>query len=107
VATGNKSGKKVYRAPRTGERRKHRKPLRIDRLPAQVKSTIIEARAAGETWKNTAAMASAASGLRLSPSVVQRWHDLRVEQPRNTGDIAPLLREILDLLKSRLPAVQS
>jgi hypothetical protein len=95
-----------YRHPRVGEKRQSRKPLRIDKLPAEVKSTIIDARANGMTWKETAHAASAKAGCTLPPTTVHRWYDLRVAQPQNgIGVIAPLLREIIDLLKSRLPAV--
>jgi hypothetical protein len=95
-----------YRHPRVGEKRQSRKPLRIDKLPAEVKAVIIESRATGMTWQETAEAASVKAGQRLSHTTVQRWYDLRVEQPQNgIGVIAPLLREIIDLLKSRLPAV--
>lgn len=95
-----------YRRPRTGEQRKHRMPLRIDRLSAEVKAVIVESRASGMTWLKTAEAASAKAGQRLSHTTVQRWYDLRVEQPQNDASaIVPLLREIVDLLKSRLPAV--
>ncbi|MFL6313886.1 MAG: hypothetical protein ACJ71W_17450 [Terriglobales bacterium] len=83
-------------------------PLRIDKLPAEVKSAIIDARAEGRTWKETAHAASAIAGCTLHASMVQRWYDLRIEQPQNDASaIAPLLREIIDLLKSRLPAVNA
>ncbi|HWF02271.1 MAG TPA: hypothetical protein VHA06_01215 [Candidatus Angelobacter sp.] len=96
------------RHPRIGEKRKHRKPLRIDSLTADVKETIVAARCAGMTWAKTAEVASAKAGVRLSHSSVQRWHDLRIEQPlKDAGDVAPLLREIIALLKSRLPAVNA
>lgn len=95
-----------YRKPRIGEKRTHRMPLRIDRLPAEVKAVIVESRAAGLSWIKTAEAASAKAGQHLAPTTVQRWHDLRIEQPQSTvAAIVPLLREIIDLLKSRLPAV--
>lgn len=105
AATLDKGG---YRNPRVGEKRKHRKPLRIDRLSAEVKATIIAARHDGMTWEQTAIAASAKAGMRLPHSTVQRWYDLRVEQANNgIGAIVPLLREIIDTLKSRLPAVKA
>jgi hypothetical protein len=105
AAKSKEGANEAYRRPRVGEKRKHRKPLRIDRLSAEVKGTIIAARRDGMTWEQTALAASAKAGIHLSHSTVQRWYDLRVEQSRHDAAIAPLLREIIDLLKSRLPAV--
>lgn len=92
---------KSYRRPRTRQPRQSQKPLRIDRLPQEVKDAIIAARASGETWKQISRMASAAAGLHLPPSSLQRWYDLRIEQqPTSLA-----LREIIALLKSILKAV--
>lgn len=91
-----------YFHPRTGEKRKHIQPLRIDRLGSAVKDAIIAARASGEAWARVAEMASAAAGQKLSRTSVQRWYDLRIEQ-QSTG---AALREIIELLKSILKAVQ-
>jgi hypothetical protein len=91
-----------YRHPRTGQKRQSIVPLRIDRLSQDIKDAIINARAAGETWKRIAEMASAASGQRLPMTTVCRWYDLRVTQ-QNTND---LLREVIRLLKSISTAVQ-
>lgn len=91
-----------YRHPRTGEKRRARHPLRIDRLSQDVKDVIIKARAAGESWEHIAAIASAAAGQKLPRTSVQRWHDLRIEQ-QTTGEA---LREVIELLKSILSAVQ-
>jgi hypothetical protein len=105
---GAKRQNKSYRSPRLGERRKHRKPLRIDKLSPEVKEAIISARASGLTWKETASAASGKAGLHLSASTVQRWHDLRIEQPAN--EIATTnksLGEIIRILKSILSAVQA
>lgn len=101
MARQSTSRNKGYRQPRTGEPRKHRHPLRIDRLPEAVKEVIIAARAAGETWKRIAEMASAAAGISLPRTTIQRWYDLRIEQ-QSTG---AALREIIALLKSILQAV--
>jgi transcriptional regulator with XRE-family HTH domain len=101
IAYTRKSGKHRpgYRSPRTGEKRQHRMPLRIDRLPAEVKDAIIDARAAGQTWRQAAEAASTKAGQRLSTSLVQRWYDLRVEQPSKDAiskdKIVSLLEEIL------------
>lgn len=92
----------AYRHPRTGQRRASRRPLWIDRLPQEVRDVIVAARAEGKTWKQTAQLASEKSRCTLPVTTLQRWYDLRIEQQSN---IAPLLREIIDLLKSRLPAV--
>lgn len=100
----SEGSEQAYRHPRTGEQRKYRMPLRIDRLPAQVKQAIIAARAGGETWKATAALASSAAGVSLSPSVCQRWYDLRVEQKDSA---VPLLRKIISLLEQLLQAVRA
>ena len=103
MAKASTSRKNGYRPPRTGELRKSRKPLRIDRLPQSVKDVIISARAAGETWQRTAEMASSAAGQRLPETTVQRWHDLRIDQQ----SMSAALREIIGLLKSILEAVRS
>jgi hypothetical protein len=76
-------------------------PLRFDRLPRDVKECIIAAREAGETWKRIEEMASAAAGIHLPSSSLQRWYDLRVEQ-QSPG---AALREIIALLNSILKAV--
>jgi hypothetical protein len=93
-----------YRHPRTGEKRRRRHPLLIDRLSQDVKDVIVAARAAGETWKHTAEMASAAAGKRLSQTSVQRWYDLRIEQPEREAAIP--LRRIVALLEDILSAVR-
>lgn len=94
-----------YRAPRTGEPRRHTKPLKVDRLPAGVKETITKAREAGETWKRVSQLASAAAGTRVAPSTCQRWYDLRIDQPRNAGNV--LLRKIVSLLEDIREAVRA
>lgn len=100
--------KSAYRSPRTGEPRRQRKPLKIDRLPQTVKDAIVAAREAGETWSHTSEIASAAAGLRISVSAVQRWHDLRVEQPRKEeGAIPGLLRRMIRLLEEIREEVRS
>lgn len=92
-----------YRHPRTGEKRKQQQPLRIDRTSQDVKDLIVQARAAGETWANISDIASAASGIRLPRTTLQRWYDLRVEQ----RPISHTLQEIISLLKSILEALRS
>lgn len=96
-----------YRAPRTGEKRKRRVHLRMDRLPPEVKDVIIEARRVGLTWKETARAASSKAGIHLAASTVQRWYDLRVEQPGNDASRAELQKQIIALLEETLKAVRS
>ncbi len=73
-----------YRRPRTGEKRRTRQPLKVDKLPQEVREAIQKARAAGATWAETAeAAAKVAARLKISfPSedAVRRWYDLRIEQ---------------------------
>jgi len=87
-----------YEKPRTGERRKQRKPLKLDRYPQEVRDEILRARAQGCTWLEVAehALRAAAktSGLAGTEPVsapdqktleawaelCRRWYDLRVEQ---------------------------
>jgi len=73
-----------YRRPRTGERRQHRKPLTVDRMPQEVRDAIQEARAAGRTWEETTEAAAAAARKLGAPApsegAVHRWYDLRVAQ---------------------------
>lgn len=94
------------RMPRTGEPRKHRRILVIDRLPQGVKDEIVAARAASETWQITADRASAVAGRRLPRTSVQRWYDLRVEQPAKEAAMnGASLTEVVSLLKQILSAV--
>src|SRR5882757_422080 len=72
--------KKGYKRPKTGEQRETRQPLRIDKLSEEVREEILNARAAGKTWEETAECASKKAGESLAASVVHRWYDLRVEQ---------------------------
>jgi hypothetical protein len=91
-----------------GEPRRCRQPLRIDKLPAEVREAIITARSAGQTWKQTADAASAKAGIKLSPSLVQRWYDLRVEQPQHDAEaIGVSLRKVERLLEQVLAAVSA
>lgn len=102
------SRKGRYRAPLTGQPRKQRKPLKIDRLPQSVKDAIVAAREAGETWAHAAQLASAAAGVPISASSAQRWHDLRIEQPRREeGAVPALLRRMIKLLESIAEAVRA
>jgi hypothetical protein len=82
--------------PRTGEPRKSRQPLSIDRLPEKTLQRIQELRAAGHTWAEIEQMSGAfvewdklhGDIVKLFPrkqlphSNLQRWYDVRVEQVR-------------------------
>src|SRR5712691_10458429 len=63
-----------YRPPRTGEKRKLRKVLRIDKLSETVRAEIQKRRAQGETWDEIA------EAIKLPASTLKRWYDIRVEQ---------------------------
>ena len=107
-AGGKSQHRPGYRPPRTGERRKTRQPLWIDRLPKEVGDEIVAARGAGKTWKDTAQAASQKAGQPLPAETVRRWHDLRVEQPaREAAAPGAALREIIGLLKEILSAARS
>lgn len=80
--------------PKTGERRRTRQPLKIDKLPAELHERIQRERAAGATWEEIEEMSprfdewakvpAAAQllfvGHKLPHTTLQRWYDLRVEQ---------------------------
>jgi hypothetical protein len=107
-AIGKTKHRPGYRAPRVGEPRRHRMPLLIDKLAPEIKSLIVESRASGMTWLKTAEAASAKAGQRLSHTTVQRWYDLRIEQPaREAGAVGLSLRKIENLLEQILAAVTS
>lgn len=73
-----------YVRPRKGEKRQQDKPLKVDRLPAEVRDAIQKARVAGRTWaETTEAAAAAAAKLKVAPpseGAVRRWYDQRIEQ---------------------------
>ena len=80
--------------PKTGERRRKRQPLRLDRLPLALLDRIRAERAQGRTWDEieraspqwpeweqaAPEVLAGFPGRRLPHTNVQRWHDLRVEQ---------------------------
>lgn len=84
----------MSRRPKTGEARKVRQPLGIDRLPVSMQDRIRAARIAGRTWmeiekqspdweewNNVAEEIQALfPGRRLPHSNLHRWYDLRVSQ---------------------------
>jgi hypothetical protein len=89
-----------HRRPKTGERRRHQCPLRIDRLPLALLDRIRTERAKGRTWDEierdspqwpeweqaSPAVLADFPGRRLPHTNVQRWHDLRVEQVQRERD---------------------
>jgi len=85
-----------YRRPRTGEKRRTRQPLKMDRLPAEVRDAIQKARAAGKTWEETAESASKIAGQEISVGACYRWYDIRVEQVlRETAEMDELAEKNL------------
>ena len=89
--------------PRTGETRKTNQPLKIDKLPEEVRDAILEQRnVKGKTWEEIeelSALPKAQGGfidwdalplpvleqfpeMRLPHSSLHRWYDLRVSQVR-------------------------
>lgn len=79
---------------RTGERREVRQPLKIDKLPIEVREQVQKLRAQGKTWSEIeelskqfvnwdglpAAVLELFPGFHLPHSNLQRWYDLRIEQ---------------------------
>lgn len=82
--------------PKTGEARRWRQPLKIDRLPSDVHEQIQKLKAAGHTWAEIEEMSPAFvswdkldkevvklfPGHRLPHTNLHRWYDLRVQQVR-------------------------
>jgi len=90
----------MAKRPKTGEKRRTRQPLRIDRLPVEVREAIQQLRAQGKTWIEIEELSSLPlnkggfvnwdalptsvlelfPGLRIPHSNLHRWYDMRVEQ---------------------------
>jgi hypothetical protein len=82
--------------PKTGEPRRTRRPLSIDRLPLSVHDEILKLRALGRSWpeieelsksfvkwdEQPTAVLELFPDLRIPHSNLHRWYDLRVEQVR-------------------------
>ncbi|QNI34522.1 DUF3486 family protein [Alloacidobacterium dinghuense] len=86
--------------PKTGERRRARQPLKIDRLPIEVRDKIQALRSKGKTWQEIEELSALPvdkggfvawdalptpvlelfPDLRLPHTNLHRWYDLRVEQ---------------------------
>jgi hypothetical protein len=80
--------------PKTGETRKTRQPLKIDKLPVELRERIQSERAKGSTWieieelspdfeeweKVPGDVQQHFPGRKLPRSSLQRWYDIRVEQ---------------------------
>lgn len=79
---------------KTGDKRKTRQPLKLDRAPELLRDRVMKERAAGRTWSEIEEMSPRFEewektaleirvqfpGLKLPHTTLQRWHDLRVEQ---------------------------
>ena len=82
--------------PKTGEKRKTRQPLKIDKLPMEMRDAIQRLRAEGRTWEEIEELSHEFEGwdklplsvlelfpdMKIPRSSLQRWYDLRVEQVR-------------------------
>lgn len=82
--------------PKTGDKRKTRQPLKIDKLPMEMRDAIQRLRAEGRTWEEIEELSPKLEGwdklpltvlelfpdMRIPRSSLQRWYDLRVEQIR-------------------------
>jgi hypothetical protein len=80
--------------PKTGERRRTRQPLKLDRVPELLRDRVMQERAAGRTWmeieelsprfeeweKTPAEIQAQFPGRKLPHTTLQRWYDLRVDQ---------------------------
>jgi hypothetical protein len=80
--------------PKTGEKRRTRQPLKMDKLPAELLDRVMQERAAGRTWleieelsprfdewqKTPETIRAQFPGLKLPHTTLMRWYDLRVEQ---------------------------
>jgi hypothetical protein len=81
---------------KTGEKPQVRQPLKIDKLPVEVRDEIQQLRAAGRTWSEIEELSAKFvkwetlpthvlelfPDMRLPHSSLQRWYDLRVDQVR-------------------------
>lgn len=82
--------------PKTGQKRKTRQPLKIDKLPMEMRDAIQRLRADGRTWEEIEELSPAFEGwdklplsvlelfpdMKIPRSSLQRWYDIRVEQVR-------------------------
>ncbi len=80
--------------PKTGQKRKTRQPLKIDKLPMEMRDRIQQLRAEGKTWEEIEELSASFPGwdklplnvLELFPdkriprSTLHRWYDIRVDQ---------------------------
>jgi hypothetical protein len=80
--------------PKTGEKRKTRQPLKIDKLPVEMRDAIQQLRAEGKTWQEIEEASVSFKGwdklslpvlelfpdMKIPRSSLHRWYDLRVEQ---------------------------
>jgi len=78
------------RRPRTGERRRWRRPLKADLLPAEARTFVQDARAGRcvcakraahfHTWMELEELSPQFAGQKISHSALHRWYDIRIEQ---------------------------
>ncbi len=82
--------------PKTGQKRKTRQPLKIDKLPIEMRDQIQRLRAEGRTWEEIEELSQKFEGwdklplavlelfpdMKIPRSSLHRWYDLRVEQVR-------------------------
>ena len=102
--------------PKTGERRRVRRPLRFDRLPPALLNRIRAERDQGRTWVQIESdsptwtewndvppeLLAEFSDRRLSHSNLQRWYDLRVEQvQREREGLVTVAQAFADRLAAR------
>ena len=99
-----------YKRPGTGEKRKVRQPLLINKLSIKTRERIKELRAEGKTWQEISDLSPKFSPQRLALSTLHRWFDLAVEQPArvpgfsNVEKLADLVADrIFERLKELLP----
>jgi hypothetical protein len=86
----------VKQRAKTGEKRKVRQPMNIDKLPQESRDRILELKNLGHTWMEIEEMSPAFvewektpekvvalfPGKRLPHTSLHRWYDIRVEQVR-------------------------
>ncbi|HEV7521297.1 MAG TPA: hypothetical protein VGP89_09375 [Candidatus Angelobacter sp.] len=91
----------VNRKPKTGEKRRTRQPLKMDKLPMELLDRVMKERAAGRTWLEIEELSprfeewgkveqtnkdawllafKAFPGGRIPHTTLSRWYDIRVDQ---------------------------
>jgi hypothetical protein len=84
----------MAKKPKTGEKRRTRQPLKMDKLPMELLDRVMKERAAGRTWleieemsprleeweKTEPQIRAQFPELKLPHTTLMRWYDIRVEQ---------------------------